>query len=132
MSSTSKRAFAAIISTAALGATIGITAAPAGARVTAANTEFCVIVSDPGINIDFDGLGPEEAEYAAGLMRDAAKTDVPSKLKKDLLKLAKVYDRIADGEPSVDVIASKQTFVNKALTRFSKYTAQQCITTPES
>lgn len=121
-----KRIITAVISVAALGATVALSAAPAGATVASANDEFCAIVSGPGGGIDFEGLGPEEAQFAATLMRDAAKAGVPAKLKKDLRKVAKVYDRIADGEPAAVVVAEKQASINKALTRFSKYVGANC------
>jgi hypothetical protein len=127
MSSKTMRFITAAMSLAMLGVAVGFSAAPAGARVAATPEEFCAIVSDQGIGIDFEGLGPDEAQYAATLMRKAAKTGVPAKLKKDLTKLAKVYDRIAGGEPASEVVADKQAFILKALTRFGKHTAASCI-----
>ena len=126
MHSSRRRTLVTIIGTVALTVGLALSATPAGARVAAANTEFCTIVSDPGLGIDFEGLGPEEATYAADLLRDAAKTGVPKKLKKDLRKLAKVYDRIGDGEPAADVVGDQQAFITKALIRMSKYTAANC------
>ncbi len=132
MSTKPRRVITAVMCVAALGATVGLSAAPAGARVASSNDEFCAIVSDQGVGIDFEGLGPDEAQYAATLMRKAAKTGVPAKLKKDLKKLAKVYDRIAGGESADAVAASKQAFILKALTRFSKYTGANCTPTAPS
>jgi hypothetical protein len=59
-------------------------------------------------------------------MRKLAKAGVPAKLEKDLKKLAKVYDPIADGESANEVIADQVTFVQSALTRFSKYVQKNC------
>ena len=117
---------------AALTATIGLSASPAVAHVAAANTKFCAVISgDQGSGIDFDGLGPAEATFAAKLMRKAGKTGVPGNLKADLGKLAKVYDRIADGEPAAKVLSpSAQKAILPALTRFSKYVAANCTVVP--
>lgn len=130
MSSKTRRIAAALISTAALGTTIGITATPASARASATVEEYCAIVSDPGTGIDFEGLSPQEADYAATLMRKAAKTGVPAKLKRDLKKLAKIYDQISNGADPADVATEKQSFILKAFTRFGKYTAAHCVGTP--
>ena len=132
MSSKAKRALVAITAVAALAATLTLSAATAGARVVATNDKFCAVVSDQGLGIDFSGLGPTEARFAAKLMRKAAKTGVPAKLKQDLKKLAKVYDRIAGGESANKVVADQQTFVVKALTRFGKYVAANCIASAPS
>ena len=74
----------------AAGLAAGLVAAlavPAGARVAEKNDKFCkILYSDQGAGIDFEGLGPAEAEYAATLMRKLAKAGVPAKLKKDLKK----------------------------------------------
>lgn len=127
MSSKPKRALGAITAVAALTAALGLSVAPAGARVVAKNDKFCAVYTDQGAGIDFEGLGPDEAKYAAGLSRKAAKTGVPAKLKKDLKQLAKVYDRIAGGESSNAVVAEQQAFMASALTRFSKYFRANCI-----
>jgi hypothetical protein len=132
MPSKPRRTLAVITAAAALTAAVGLSAAPAGARVVARNAKFCAVVSDQGVGIDFEGLGPDEARFAAKLMRKAAKAGVPSKLKKDLNKLAKVYDVIAGGESAAQVVAAQQTFIVKALTRFSKYVAANCIATAPS
>jgi hypothetical protein len=113
---------------AAVTAMIGLSASPVAAHVPAANTKFCAVLSsDQGTEIDFEGLAPAEATHAAKLMRRAAKTGVPGSLKTDLGKLAKVYDRIADGEPAAKVLSpSNQKAILPALTRFSKYVAANC------
>ena len=86
-----------------------------------------VLSGDQGTGINFEGLGPAEAKFAAKLMRKAAKAGVPARLKADLAKLAKVYDRIANGEPAAKVLdAAGQKAVLPALTRFSKYVAANC------
>lgn len=130
MSTRFKRVSTTFICVAALSVTAGLTAAPAGARVATANPEFCAIVSDPGFGVDFEGLGTEEAQYAADLFRDAAKTGVPAKLKKDLKKLAKVYERIANGESAATIYASKQKSITNALVRLSEYNFANCSPTP--
>jgi hypothetical protein len=127
MPSKPTRTLAAITAVAALTAVLGLSAAPAGAGVVAKNDKFCAVASDQGLGIDFSGLGPDEARFAAKLMRKAAKTGVPAKLKKDLNKVAKVYDEIAGGEPADKVVADQQTFIVRALTRFGKYVAANCI-----
>jgi len=128
MSASPKRTVAMLSAVAALTAVIGISASPVEAHVAAANTKFCAVLSsDQGTGIDFEGLGPAEATFAAKLMRKAAKTGVPANLKADLGKLAKVYDRIADGEPAVKVLSpSKQKAILPALTRFSQYVTANC------
>jgi hypothetical protein len=79
------------VAVAALAATSTMSAVPASARVAAKNTAFCQILSsEQGSRIDFDGLGPDEAKFAARLNRKLAKTAVPAKLKRDLVKLAKL------------------------------------------
>jgi len=117
-----------MLSAVAVIAVMGFSASPVGAHVAAANTKFCsVLSSDQGTGIDFESLGPAEATFAAKLMRKAAKTGVPANLKADLGKLAKVYDRIADGEPAAKVLTpSKQKAILPALTRFSKYVGANC------
>jgi len=132
MPSKVKRTLVAITAVAAFTASLGLSAAPASARVLVLNDKFCAVLGDQGLGIDFSGLGPAEAKFAAKLSRKAAKTGVPAKLKKDLNKLAKVYDRIAHGEPSIKVLTDRQAFIGKALTRFGKYFAANCIATPPS
>jgi hypothetical protein len=128
MFSTVKRVFVPCIALAVLAAGSAVLVSPAGAEVSAKNTKFCqVLTSDQGQGIDFDGLGTAEAKFAAKLQRKLAKTGVPAKLKSDLLKLAKVYDRIAKGEDAATVIADVQGSVGKELTRFSKYVAANCV-----
>jgi hypothetical protein len=128
MSATSKRTVATLSVVVALTTMLGLTATPAVARVAAANAKFCAVLSsEEGAGIDFEGLGPAEATFAAKLMRKAAKTGVPGSLKADLGKLAKIYDRIADGESAAKVLSpSQQKAILPALTRFSKYTAANC------
>ncbi len=122
-----------VVAVAALAATSTMLAIPAGARVPAKNAEFCQILSsDQGAGIDFDGLGPDEAKFAANLTRKLAKTDVPAKLKRDLVKLAKLYDKIASGAPANTVIAAEQKFVTRVLTAFSKYVSANCIASSPS
>ena len=127
MFSKRKRVLGVITAVAAFSAGLGMLAGPASARVEQKNARFCEILSsDQGAGIDFEGLGAAEAEYAAKLNRRLAETGVPAKLKKDLKKLAKVYQRIADGEDASTVIADEQAFLGKALTRFSKYVQANC------
>jgi hypothetical protein len=132
MPSKSTRVLVASIAIATFIATFGVVAAPAGASVPQTNTKFCAVLgSDQGAGINFDGLGPEEAAFAAKLERKLAKTGVPAKLKKDLKKLAAVYDRIANGETAAEVLDAKgQAAILPALTRFSKYFAANCVGTP--
>ena len=132
MSASPKRTVAVLCAVAALTATIGLSASPAMAHVAAANTKFCTVISgDQGSGIDFEGLGPAEATFAAKLMRKAGKTGVPGSLKADLGKLAKVYDRIADGESAATVLTpATQKAILPALTRFSKYVAANCVVVP--
>lgn len=118
---------------AALTTVLGLTVAPAGARVAASNDKFCAIFSAESPPIDFEGLGPDEAKLGAKLFRKAAKAGVPAKLKTDLKKIAKIYDRIAHGEPAIKVLdADTQASVLPRLTRFSKYLAANCVATPPS
>jgi hypothetical protein len=134
MPSKSTRALVASIACATFIATVGVVAAPAGASVAAKNAKFCAVLStDQGSGIDFEGLSPEEAAFAAKLERKLAKTGVPAKLKKDLKKLAAVYDRIANGETAAEVLdADGQAAVLPALKHFSTYVAANCLTTPPS
>jgi len=105
-------------------------AAPAGARVSQKNDEFCqIFYGDQGAGIDFEGLGPAEAELAAKLFRKAADSGVPPKLKKALKRLAKIDQRIADGEPANVVLAEEQEFIGKALARLTKYLGANCSPT---
>ena len=131
MSAKSRRTTAVLVALAAF-ATVGISAAPAGARVAAANEQFCnVLSSDQGAGIDFDRLEAPEARLAAKVMRKASKSGVPATLKADLAKIAAVYDRIADGEPAARVLdAAHQRALLPRLTRFGKYVAANCIATP--
>jgi hypothetical protein len=123
-----RRRSSALIAVGIAAASVGVLAAPAGARVETKNDKFCeILATDQGVGIDFEGLGPAEGEYAAALVRKLAKTGVPPKLKKDFKKLAKIYDRIGNGEPSDAVIREQLPFVQKALTRFSKYFQKNCV-----
>jgi len=124
-----KRISSIVVVVALASALVVMLAVPAGARVAQKNTEFCEILSsDQGAGIDFEGLEPPEAEYAATLVRKLAKTGVPAKLKKDLKRLAKdVYDRIAAGESENEVTPEQLSFVQSALTRFSKYVGKNCV-----
>jgi hypothetical protein len=132
MRATLKPPLAVVVAVAAIITVLGVSAANAGARVRATNDKFCAVLSsDQGEGIDFEGLAPDEAGFAAKLMRKAARTGVPAKLKADLARIAKVYDRIADGEPAAKVLdAEQQRAILPALTRFSKYAAANCTTVP--
>jgi hypothetical protein len=132
MPAKSRRTTALLVALAALATIVGISAAPAGARVAATNDRFCsVLSSDQGAGIDFDGLAAPEARFAAKVIRKAAKAGVPATLKADLAKIAAVYDRIADGEPAAEVLdAAHQKALLPRLTRFGKYVAANCIATP--
>jgi len=122
----SRRKASAIVAAGLAAGLVAALAVPAGARVAEKNDKFCkILYSDQGAGIDFEGLGPAEAEYAATLMRKLAKAGVPAKLKKDLKKVAKIYDRIADGASEGD-LADDQDFILEALTRISKYSAKNC------
>jgi hypothetical protein len=133
MSAKSRGPTAVLVAVAAF-ATVGVAAAPAGARVAAANEQFCsVLSSDQGAGIDFDGLEAPEARLAARVMRKAAKTGVPATLKADLAKIAVVYDRIADGDPAAEVLdAAHQKTLLPRLTRFGKYFAANCMATSDT
>lgn len=133
MPSKANRTLVAITAIAAFLATLGLAAAPAGARVVATNDEFCAVLSNGIPGLDSRGLDPDEAKLGAELSRKAAKTGVPAKLKRDLKKLAKIYDRIADGEPAAEVLdADTQTSILPALGRFSKYFAANCFIVPST
>jgi hypothetical protein len=106
---------------------------PAAAHAAPANGKFCALFSGQYPSIDFEGLGPAEARLGAELFGKAAKSGVPAKLKKDLKKMAKVYDRIADGESAAEVLdAAQQRRILPSVTRFSKYFATQCAPTPST
>jgi hypothetical protein len=125
MFSTAKRVIVSFTAIGVLAAGSAVLASPVGAEVGAKNTKFCqVLSSDQGTGINFEGLGPAEAKFAAKLERKLAKTGVPAQLKTDLLNLAKVYDRIAKGASSLS--AKEQASAGKALVRFSKYVAANC------
>jgi hypothetical protein len=127
-----KPSVAVVVAAAALTSMLGMSAAHAGARVEATNDKFCTVLSsDQGEGINFEGLAPDEAGFAAKLLRKAARAGVPAKLKADLAKIAKVYDRIANGEPAAKVLdADQQKAILPRLTRFSKYVAANCTTAP--
>ena len=128
------RTTAILVALAVLATVLVTSAAPAGARITASNTQFCTVLSsNQGAGIDFDGLGAPEARLAAKVMRKAAKTGVPVRLKADLTSIAAVYDRIAHGEPAAEVLdAAHQKALLPRLTRFGKYVAANCIATPST
>lgn len=133
MHSNVKRALVAVTLVAAFAATFGWSTTAAHARVVAANTKFCAVFSGQTTGIDFEGLGPAEAKLGAQLFRKAARTGVPSRLKQDLKKVAKVYDRIAHGEAATDVLdAAGQAAVLPSIVRFSKYFAANCVPTTPS
>jgi hypothetical protein len=127
-----KRTAAVIVAVAALATTLGVSASPSSARTAATNDKFCSVLSrNQGAGIDFDGLAAPEARFAAKVVRKAAKTGVPAKLKADLARIAKVYDRIADGESAAKVLdAAQQKALLPGLTRFGKYVAANCVATP--
>jgi hypothetical protein len=132
MRSNSKPSVTLVVVAAAIITMLGASAASARARAPATNDAFCAVLSsDQGEGIDFEGLAPDEAGFAAKLMRKAARTGVPAKLKADLAKIARLYDRIADGEPAAEVLdVHQQKAILPALTRFSKYAAANCTTVP--
>ena len=103
-------------------------AVPAGATLPAKNDKFCEMVSgsNGAAGIDFEGFSPKEAAYAARLFRRLANTGVPARLEKDLKRLAKIDQRVADGDPARKVLAAEQEFIAPALTRFSKYVGANC------
>jgi hypothetical protein len=129
---TAKRGGAVIVAFAAMTAMLALSAPPAAARVAAANDKFCaVLYGDQGAGINFEGLSPAEAGFAAKLMRKLAKTGVPTSLKADLVKVAKIYDRIAKGEAAAKVLdAKQQKAILPALKRFSTYVATNCAAVP--
>ena len=123
------RASAAATVAAGLAATCAsFLAVPAGATLPAKDDKFCEIVygGKGAAGIDFEGFSRKEAAYAARLFRKLAATGVPAKLEKDLRKLAKIDQRVADGEPAGTVLVAEQKVVNSALTRFSKYVSANC------
>jgi len=128
MESKVRRVSTAIVVAGVAAALLTVLAVPAGARVAEKNEKFCEILygGDQGAGLDFDGLSPAEAELAAKLFRSLANTGVPAKLKKDLKKLAKVDQRIADGEPANVVLADEQESIGKALARLTKYVGANC------
>jgi hypothetical protein len=132
MRAISRRTTTFILAVAALAIMLGLSAARAEARVAATNEKFCsVMSSNQGAGIDFEGLAPPEARFAATLLRKAAKTGAPATLKADLARMAKLYDRIAAGEPAAKVLdAAQQKTLLPALTRFGKYLAANCVATP--
>ena len=103
-------------------------AVPAGATLPVKNDKFCKIIygDERAAGIDFEGLSPEEAAYAAKLFRRLANTGVPAKLEKDLKGLAKIDQRIADGASARKVLAAEQDFITPALIRFSRYAGANC------
>jgi hypothetical protein len=121
-----------LVAVAALVTMLGVSPAGAGARVAATNDKFCAVLStDQGQSLNFEGLAPNEARFAANLLRKAARAGVPAKLKADLATIAKLYDRIAHGEPALKVLdAAQQKAILPGLTRFSKYVAANCTTPP--
>jgi hypothetical protein len=122
--------FTIAITTAALTATLALSAAPAGARVVAPKDKFCAVFREQFPAIDFEGLGSDEAKFAANLFSKAEKTGVRANLKKDLKQIAKVYDRIARGEPAIKVLdAKQQKAILPALRHFSTYFAKNCFGT---
>lgn len=123
---------AVLVVVGALVVMIGVPALHAGARAAATNVKFCALLSnDQGQGINFEGLAPDEAGFAAKRLRRAARAGVPATLKADLAKIAKVYDRIADGESPAEVLdAEQQQAILPGLTRFSKYAAANCTTAP--
>ena len=122
-----KQVLGVVVAIGLLAAASAVFALPAGARVPAPNAKFCQILSsDQGAGIDFDGLGAAEAKYAAKLTRRLAKTGVPAKLKSDLGKLAKVYDRIGEGESSAAVLAGEQKAITKSLVGLTTYVTANC------
>ncbi len=134
MNSRFKQTAVALVAIATCTTAFGMSATPAGARIAEKNTKFCAALgSDQGAGLDFEGLGPEEAAFAEKLVRKLEKTGVPTKLKKDLKKLAKTYHRIAKGESAAEVLdAAGQAAILPALTRFSKYVAANCVGVPPS
>jgi hypothetical protein len=124
---TIKRVLVSCTAIAVLAAGSAVVASPAGAEVSAKNTKFCkALTSNQGAGINFNGLGPAEAKFADKLLHKLANTGVPAKLKSDLLKVAKVYNRIAKGEDAATVIRETTASLGKALTRFTKYVASNC------
>ena len=133
MSSPVERVFSTVVAAAVVATTLTLFAAPAGARVGTQNTQFCqALASDQGAGTDFEGLGPVEATYAAGLTRKLAKTGVPAKLKRDLEKLAKLYDKIAAGAAANAVVAGKQKFATMVLVELTSYVKENCTTSVPS
>jgi hypothetical protein len=131
--STFRRAVGSVLVAGVAAAMVGVLAAPARARVTQTNGEFCAVFSAQLPSIDFEGLGPDEAVLGAKLFRQAAKTGVPAKIKADLKKVAKVYERIGHGEPAADVLdAAQQRRILPSLRRFSKYFATNCFASAPS
>jgi hypothetical protein len=133
MRTTRTRALVAVTALGMLAAMPGL-AGTAGARVVSTNTKFCAVFGAQMPAIDFEGLGVEEATVGAKLFRDAAKTGLPAKLKQDMKKVAKIYGRIAKGEPASEVLdADQQAAILPSLVRFSKYYATNCVAaTPSS
>jgi hypothetical protein len=114
----------------------GIGAATAGAAGRRGNDDFCEALTNISSDVGSDdgsnaGVDPEEAEEVADGLRRAAK-EAPRKVKKAMRRLAKRYDRLADGDNPASVFANER-FLRDSLT-YSTYYLDQCtdITIPEA
>jgi hypothetical protein len=124
------RKLAAVVTMVALTAGVGLVAAPAGASAPAKNTKFCKALSSASDNIDAlptsgTSVNKKQAAATAKAIRKAAKS-APPKIKSALNTLADAYQRLADGDSIIDVIASDGLDYAKALGTFGKYYAKNC------
>jgi hypothetical protein len=119
----------------------GIGTATAGAAVRRGNDDFCEALANVSDDVGSDDVGsddgsgsaidPDKAEALADGLRRAAK-EAPRKVKKAMKRLAKRYDRLADGDNPSSLFANER-FLRDSLT-YSTYYLDQCadITIPET
>jgi hypothetical protein len=91
--------------------------------VPAKNPAFCKALSSQQ---DISGIGRKDSKKIVRVIKKAAKTNVPAKLKADLKILIALYQRIADGTRPAKAIASGGTKLATALTDFTKYVGKNC------
>lgn len=122
------RKVAIVMLSAGVAAGFGFAAAPGGATVAAKNTRFCRAVSQFGslsAGLTSGSLSPDEAGTIAKALRKAGKT-TPRKVRNAMNRLARIYDRVANGDTFAQVLRDDITALTEAGATFGMYYAQQC------
>ena len=128
------RKIAMLVAAGLLMASVGAAALPAGASAPAKDSKFCSAAKKlpsetDALPANTKGIDKKAAIKTANKI-DAAANLAPTKVKKALKTLAKVYRRVGKGDALTDIIADNGIDFAKAASTFGAYFVKNCLKTP--